>query len=737
MKVCRFFSSSNPLVFRFKMGHKVKELRESFDEIAAQKSIFHLTELGDSKPVGHRVRELTDSFVLMSKVFGREAEKERIMSFLLQPRGKSVGVIPIVGLGGLGKTTLAKMLYNDNRIDEHFPLKMWVCISEDGFDKKKTLVKIMNSITKQNLSDYDLGEMQISIREKLNGKKFMLVLDDVWSANRNEWVELLDLLEESESGSKIIVTTRSNSVAKTTGTTGAYELEGLPFEDCFSLFKKLVFNEGEAERYPNLVEIGNDIVDRCKGVPLAIRTLGSLLYANKNEQDWISIRDNEIWRLDQGEEDILPVLKLSYDQLPPYLKPCFAICSIFPKDYDFLSHEVTQLWMAHGLLQSSNGKEELEDIGLRYIKELCSRSFFQDIWDFGYIWSFRMHDLVHDLAMSMAHDECLVVNERIRNISKGTRHISVFDVRALHDIEDPKSLRTVKFEICPTESPVWLSTCRHLRMLVLRSSSSGVLPLIGGLKHLRYLHLTFDERIKKLPDSFWKLHNLQILYLKGCVEELPRDIRKLIRLRSLVFTTKQKRLPNDGLSSLKHLHSLIVADCTDLEVLFEEKQDVALLRLLFIKSCENLISLAPTPKFFAALENLIIENCPRLNLTEGVDIDQDIESRLHFLYIKGLPQLKTLPQWLQRSSKTLQDMAIINCENLSALPEWLPIFKSLKRLVLENCPKLSTLPEEGISHLTALESLVIAHCPALSERYKRNAGEGWDKIAHIPNIIFY
>jgi hypothetical protein len=133
-----------------------------------------------------------------------------------------------------------------------------------------------------------------------------------------------------------------------------HDLIGLPEDDCLFLFLKWAFVEGEEKQYPKLVEIGKQIVKKCSGVPLAVRTLGSLLYSKTEERDWISIRDNEIWKLEQKEDDILPALRLSYDQLPSYLKQCFAYCSLYPKDFTYDNMDLIHSWMANGLLQKSN-----------------------------------------------------------------------------------------------------------------------------------------------------------------------------------------------------------------------------------------------------------------------------------------------------------------------------------------------------------------------------------------------
>ncbi|MCI09209.1 disease resistance protein, partial [Trifolium medium] len=208
---------------------------------------------------------------------------------------KSVCVIPIVGIGGLGKTTLAKLVFNDKRMNQIFQLKMWVCVSDD-FDIRKIIIKIINSATasfstsssapssglahQENMNNLDIVQLVSRLRQKLYGQKFLVVLDDVWNEDRAKWLELKDLIKVGASGSKIMVTTRSQSIASMMGDVPSYVLESLSLEDCLSLFLKWAFKEGDEKKYPNLVEIGKEIVKKCQGVPLAVRTLGSSLFTN-------------------------------------------------------------------------------------------------------------------------------------------------------------------------------------------------------------------------------------------------------------------------------------------------------------------------------------------------------------------------------------------------------------------------------------------------------------------------
>ncbi|KAH9679160.1 hypothetical protein KPL71_026012 [Citrus sinensis] len=714
-KLRNFFGSSNPVAFRFRMCQQIKKVRERFDEIANMMHKFDLTARLDDRSwrIVHEERESTHSFVRPSDIFGRDKDREKIIKALMQAssgESETVSVIPIVGIGGLGKIALAKLVYNDQRVEEHFELKIWICVSEN-FGERQIMTKIIKSITGQNHGDLDTDQLQRILRDRLNGKRYLLVMDDVWNEDPEAWRKLKSLLLGGANGSKILVTTRSRKVASIMGTRGGttgYNLQVLPFEDCLSLFMKCAFKK-EQDKHPNLIKIGEEIVGKCGGIPLVVRTLGSLLYCSTDEHFWEYVRDNEIWQLEQKESGILPALRLSYDQLPPHLKQCVAYCSIFPKDYQFDSYILVQFWMAHGLLQSHNKKEDLEDIGMRYLKELLSRSFFQDL-TFGMVgmetFYFKMHDLMHDLA--------LLVNSDCQSIPKRVRHLSFAAANALrNDFSSLLSylgrLRTIFFSTDDEKtSQSFVESCfsksQFLRVLNLRESALEVCPRkMGNLKHMRYLDLSRNSKIKKLPKSICELQSLQTLDLEGCLEleELPKDIRYLVILRVFALTTKQKSLQESGIRSLGSLRCLTISGCRDLEHLFEEIEQLSLLRTLLIHSYDDRKNTRP---------------------------------RLRRVFIKEITQLLELPQWLlQCCTDTLHTLVIGDCPNFMALPGSLKDLEALETLAIRGCPKLSSLPED-MHHLTTLKLLAIGGCPALSERCKPPTGEDWPKIAHITQI---
>ncbi|XP_052483622.1 putative disease resistance protein RGA1 isoform X1 [Gossypium raimondii] len=678
-KVRHFFSGSNPWAFGFRMGYKIKKANEMLNKIAAEKAKFHLTEKHETNVI-HRERE-TYSFVKTSSVIGRDEAKQHLVNFLMNPTdGEDIPVLPTVGIGGIGKTTLAQLVFNEESVKSHFELRIWVCVTED-FDIKQLMIKIIKSAIGMNCKDMNKEELHKVLQDCLNGKRFFMVLDDVWNEDKKKWSELKDLLCGGAQGSRIIITTRSRKVATITGTIPPYDLEHLSYDNCLSLFLKLAFKEGEEKQHDNLVRIGEGIVQKCKGVALAVKTLGSLLCSTRVQHDWELVRDSELWKLKQEENDILPALKLSYDHLPWYLKQCFAFCSVFPKDFEFNHPFLISLWMANGFLQSPYENEEPEDIGNRYIQELLSRCFFQQVEEESIFFStLKMHDLVHDLALSVAQNE---VNSCNHYSTGNVRHLW-FDLSKQDASQLPNNLGCLQsLFLLDTEGKAdnesliaeVISRSKHLKVLDLPECSLEQLPSnISYLKQLRCLSLAYNGNIKRLPNSICNLQSLRTLDFSGCggIEEFPKDIRYLISLRELTVTTKQTRLQENGISCLTCLRRLIFSECENLEKLFEDIQNLTALRELYIYECHNLVSLPQGLKYLPTLQSLSISNCEKLDLTmEELELEREKDGSLRKLFIGGVPKLESLPQWiLLGSTKTLQYLAICNLENVLTLPTW-------------------------------------------------------------------
>ncbi|KAF5447744.1 hypothetical protein F2P56_033271 [Juglans regia] len=282
-KVQIFFSKSNQLVYDLKMGPKIKAIRKKLDDIADDRTKFHFKE----RPVEIEVRARDDShsFVPEAEVIGREDAKKEIIDILLSYSNvkENVGILPITGIGGLGKTTLAQFIFNDLKVDKHFQLKMWVCVS-DTFDVRKVVEKMLESAIKQKPDiTVQMDTLVHGLRKEIVGKKYLLVLDDVWNEESEKWDKLKKLLMGGASGSRILITTRSPKVAQITQTIGPYFLQGLDSQKSWCLFKKVAFENGEEPMNSGKVEVGMEIVEKCSGVPLVIKTIGRLLSLENSE----------------------------------------------------------------------------------------------------------------------------------------------------------------------------------------------------------------------------------------------------------------------------------------------------------------------------------------------------------------------------------------------------------------------------------------------------------------------
>ncbi|PKU83540.1 Putative disease resistance protein RGA1 [Dendrobium catenatum] len=622
------------IAFQRKIALRVKEINERLDEIAEVRSKFHLKEgvFRSFKLERSITSEETGSFIKESEVYGREVDKEKIVEFLMNTSvGDDIGVIGIVGLGGLGKTTLAGLVYNDERVCGHFQKRMWVCVSEE-FELKRLVRLIIESATGSEFSPMNMDAMQRSLINQLQEKRFLLVLDDVWSESHEKWDSLRALLTVGAKGSKVIVTTRNEHVASIMGTISPYRLSNLSFDDCWLLFERRAFGN-EVERNPDFVAIGKEIVKKCGGVPLAAKALGGLLRFKRTESEWLAIKDNELWKLASDENyEVLPALKLSYDHLSSCLKQCFAYCSIFPKDFNINTTTLVKLWGAEGFLEPSAGHIHWEQIGLQCVEELQARSLFQVnmIEQGGVITQVKMHDLVHDLAQSVAGIECSIVDDLTQRYpSQNSRYVSFICNQkplsaTLELLRDAKKLRTLYLDYRrnvdrETEQSVQevlhviSSDINLLRALHLQSYPLKALPhTFKKLRHLRYLDLSStpleifpqcintlhslqtlnlcNSEIKSIPDSIGDLHNLCTLKISHCfnLTSLPGSIGRLNCLRELDCSrTKINSLP-ESVCTLSNLHTLGLEDCFFIHELPHNLSNMKSLVNLNIHGCINL-----------------------------------------------------------------------------------------------------------------------------------------------------
>ncbi|KAH0715666.1 hypothetical protein KY284_008571 [Solanum tuberosum] len=641
--------------------------------------------------------------------FGRENEIKNLIGRLLSKdtKEKNLAVVPIVGMGGLGKTTLAKEVYNDERVQKHFGLKAWFCVSE-AYDAFRITKGLLQEIGSTDLKvDDNLNQLQVKLKESLKEKKFLIVLDDVWNDNYNEWDDLRHIFVQGDIGSKIIVTIRKESVALMMGR-GTIYVGVLSSKDSWDLFKLHSLENRDPEEHPEFEEVGKQIADKCKGLPLALKALAGVLRCKSEVDEWRDILRSEIWELPSCLNGILPALMLSYNDLPAHLKQCFAYCAIYPKDYQFCKDQVIHLWIANGLVQQFHS-------GNQYFLELRSRSLFEMVSESSE-WNsekFLMHDLVNDLAQIASSNLCIRLEEnKGSHMLEQCRHMS-------YSIGKDEQLRTLlSINIQPHYYHNKLSKrvmhnilprLTSLRALSLSHYDIVELPndLFIELKLLRFLDIS-ETKINKLPDSICGLYNLKTLLLSSCadLEELPLQMEKLINLHHLdISNTSLLKMPLH-LSKLKSLQVLMGA-----KFLLGgwRMEDLGKAQNLYgsvsVVELQNVVDSREAVKAKMRQKNHVDKLSLEWSESSSADNSQTERDILDEL----------------RPHKNIKGVEITGYRG-TKFPNWLadPLFLKLVQLSIDNCKNCYSLPALG--QLPCLKFLSIRGMPGLTEVTKEFYG---------------
>ncbi|KAJ8646587.1 hypothetical protein MRB53_008335 [Persea americana] len=699
------------------IGHKMREITERLSEISTEKSRFNFNEASTSDRPKMEERETT-SLIDESEVFGRDAVKGEIVNEFVSETRKEKRpfyVVSIVGMGGLGKTTLAQLVYNDETIKKHFEKRIWVCVSED-YDVSKILKKVIKSMGGSTDGDLDLDTLHQRMSTVCAKNRFLLVLDDVWDGIL--WEKLKVALKDAALGSRIVVTTRSRTVADVLETTLRHDLAILSDSDCWKLFTSRAFRgRNEDEWPPELTEVGKQIVHRCKGVPLAVKVVGGLLYFKRTKLEWQMVLESETWEWESPGQGvgILPALLLSYYNLPIHLKQCLSFCSLFPKDYELQKDELVKLWMAHGIITSERG--EIEEIGETYFDDLLTRSLLQDAEkdDVRGIFRCKMHDLVHDLARFVTTGDYCMMEIGDPNLpSVNSHHLSLLVNRDVSSIPSPlcsaEHLRTLLLFGSSTIKELSHSLFNHLKFLraldLRRTQIENLQSSLVKLKHLRYLDLS-KLNITELPEFVTDLRNLQTLKLNYCKRLclLPSGISKMVKLRHLeIECTDDLTILPSGLgmlSSLRTLSKFPVGDDNSRGCKIRELKNLNLLKgMLEIQNLEKLI-INPVEVREAELD----KKCLLQGL--GLECNDKTEEEWGMLGEVEMEQMKRVFEGLRPSHSNVKVLGIGNYGG-SKFPSWLgdAKFSCLVAVGLTNCKKCRLLP--GLGKLPSLEMLILA-----------------------------
>ncbi|KAL7171023.1 hypothetical protein ACSBR2_035812 [Camellia fascicularis] len=601
---------------------------------------------------------------------GIDKPKQQLLDWVID--GDSpLKVISVFGMGGLGKTTLVKKVYEDTEVKRHFQNHAWITVSQP-FNIKEILKDLIQQLfdelkrpLPQRLETMDDNKMKSVLEEVLQESRYVLVLDDVWRIDA--WNAIKIALPNCNCGSRVLLTTRIANIASTSCREfhgNIYEMKALSPEGSWILFCKKTFQEKDCPRH--LIELSERILGRCEGLPLAIVAIAGVLAS----KDYNRVDEWELVNRSLGAEveggDMMKILLLSYNDLPYYLKSCFLYLSIFPEDHLIGWMSLIRLWVAEGFVEVKHGKTP-EEVAEAYIYELLNRSLIQvakrrrD----GRIQSCRVHDLLREIIVSKSIDQNFLAITGAGNVSwlSKVRHLSIHNT--LQNIPQGKCLSRLRsLFMFGVDDP--LSEC------------SISLMFNGGLRLLKVLNLS-GASLKTFPNQIVKLFHLRYLSLRGTqVRVLPNSIGKLQNLETHGFKAPSKIGHLQSLQKLCYIEANYVSDNTILKEIGQLTQ----LRRLGIRKLRREDGVA------------LCSSIEKLSNLRSLDITPTKEDE-----ILNLQSLSRAPQFLQR--------LYLN-GRLEKLPDWITSLYGLTTIFLR-WSKLRDDPLESLQDLPNLCRFELVH----------------------------
>ncbi|KAK8483925.1 hypothetical protein V6N11_019310 [Hibiscus sabdariffa] len=532
------------------MVSKIQDLKRSVHEIGEKRRRLdiHVSDQGGSSR-GRIDPRAGLHFVESGELVGIQASRDELAGRLIDGESMRI-VISLVGMGGLGKTTLAKKVYDD--VKDIFDCHAWITVSQSNttVERLRTMVRrfheAKNDIPPIGINDVtDAEELIGKCRDYLQYKRYVIVFDDVW--DEHFWQVIQSALPENNNGSRIIITTRYLSVAefcKQSCLVHVHMLQQLSLEFAQELLCRTAFRFDQQKECPdNLESLSFDIARKCDGLPLAIVAIGGLLSTKgKDVLEWTRLCDDLSKQLKSNPHlaYVKTILSFSYHDLPHYLKSCFLYVGVFPPNHHIPVKKLIRLWIAEGLVKE-NQEMTLEETAKAYLTRLINRSLVQVEWSdsTGRARYCRAHDLIHEVLLSKLEELNLIPSSQASSNS-AARYLWIDNNRACDLSRRNGNCQThsiIFYNFQELHVPVFerLSlNFKLLRQVDFENAPFEYLPKeVGNLWHLRYLSLRYSK-IKMLPKSIGKLHNLISLDLKGSlVVEIPDEVRGLCNLQYL------------------------------------------------------------------------------------------------------------------------------------------------------------------------------------------------------------
>uniref|UniRef100_A0A453TE73 Disease resistance protein RGA4 n=1 Tax=Aegilops tauschii subsp. strangulata TaxID=200361 RepID=A0A453TE73_AEGTS len=769
----------NPLLFCMRnpfhareIGTRIKALNQRLDSIKQRSAAFNFINLGSYEDChssnahasrqGNPSRETVGDFDRSAVVGDKIEEDTKALVALIMQKGKEVNddimVFAIVGVGGVGKTTLAQKVFNDEAIQGGFSKKIWLSVNQNFSEVELLKRTIICADGNAQLAGNAKDALHRALMQALKDHKTFLIMDDVWDKGAWEGVLKIPFANAAASGSRVLITTREGRVAQgVTAIQPYHHVDTLAPDDAWSLLKKQVrSSEIDEDHINTLMDIGLKIIQKCGCLPVAVKVMGGLLRERGGlRRDWQQVLDDSKWSTTKMPNELDHTVYISYEYMPSYLKQCFLYYSLLPKSRNFTMDEVVAMWISEGFIHGNSN--DLEELGKIYYKELVSRNLIEPNKSYADLWVCSMHDVVRSFAQYMTKDEALIAKDGDNDIlaelnSQNFLRLSIETNQSQSGeinwkcLQAQKSVRTlistIQIKMKPGDS---LATFSSLRTLHMKSADMSILlESLHQLKHLRYLTLV-NADVSVLPGNIGKMKLLQFLDLGGCAKlvNLPDSIVKLDQLR-LLSLPKASMVPRgfSGLTNMRKL-SMFRAHMDGDWCSLDELGSLSQLRFLGLVQLENVSAAS-----FAAnarlgekthLIMLLLDCTSKLaddgSLKEKEGVSEEEQQRIEKVLDKLCPPLgveyleitgyfgQQLPSWMMSTSMVpLNNLKTIFFHNLACctqLPNGLCQFPILQFIQVSRAP--------CIKHVgTGFVQAAVASFPRLNE-LKLNAMVEWEE----------
>ncbi|KAK9103282.1 hypothetical protein Sjap_020536 [Stephania japonica] len=701
---------------------QIEAIKKEINDISKRKDVYKFSEGAQSSMAKEEDEFLSSSVstLLIEEKDTVDLMKEhvrRLEDLILREKDEQLKVISIVGMGGLGKTTLARKIYR--AVKTKFQCHAWVSVTR-SFEAKAILRCMLQEFCESKLLPNGVDKMsEDSLRQQisncLQGQSYVLVLDDIWDSKA--WEVVRPALPRN-TGGKVIFTTCDETVASPLHDGfQMYKLDFLPYQVARDLFCSIAFKEQNPQgQSPSWLDVFvDDMVRKCEGLPLALVTLGGFMSSSDtNPSRWIRVLDTLSYQLDINPKlkEIKSIFLRRYNHLPPHLKCCLLYCAMFPVGSEIPRDELIRLWVAEGFVIGER-QMTLEEVANTYFNELIKCNILQGLfkeenWEIQYC---RMHELIHDATVHMLEKEQLggVIARAEDSASQANRwlafhgeqlqgrpNLNDWNIRSLHMF--------VKQRRIPIIDVLFGISLRLLRVLNLRDMEISSLPKdFGDLIHLRYLALG-KLLFSSLPSSLGKLYNLQTLYLgQDHPMPLPKEITSARPLRHLLSKTPLS-MPS-GVGNLSHLQTLDCVEFKDVNVL-KELEKLTQIRKL------NIHNVIGSEDYGEELSSCIAKM-----------------KRLHELKIVcGLKERLKLSSSLSSTPPLLDTMHIDG--TMDRLPGWIASLSCLRVMSLSYC-KLQEDPLKFLSQLHSLVKLILCDASSARKMEFGNNGQTFSSLEYL------